>query len=163
MYRYVVASSKGVLGRHLVLVWTRIARGDVRYKCVVGSREENLARLKAVIEFAGIVAWDTRKTNPRGVDIFGHFQTSIRHYFIDWDNLNFSWSVIDTVCVHWEDLQKLMGHVLFAFYVATKTWDLKVFINYLLNINTNFFRLTFGLINTFSSQRGWKSLSLTPV
>lgn len=57
-----------------------------------------------------------------------------------------------------------MDHgVLFAFYVATKTRDLKVFINYLLNINTNFFRLTFALINAFSSQRGWKSLSLTPV
>lgn len=83
MYRCVVTSSKGVLGRHLVLVWTGITRGDVRYKCVVGSREENLARLKAVIEFAGIVARDTRKTNPRGVDIFGYFWTSIRRYFID--------------------------------------------------------------------------------
>lgn len=51
-----MTSSKGVSGRHLVLVWTRIVRGDVRYKCVVGSREENLARLKAVLEFAGIVA-----------------------------------------------------------------------------------------------------------
>lgn len=53
--------------------------------------------------------------------------------------------------------------VLFASYVIMKTWDLKVFINYLLNISTNFFRLTFGLINAFSSKRGWKKLSLTPV
>lgn len=78
-----MTSSKGVLGRHLVLVWTRIARGDVRYKCVVGSHEEYLARLKAVIGFAGIVDRDTRKTNPRGVDIFGYFRTSIRRYFIN--------------------------------------------------------------------------------